>query len=1439
MQPRNNKAHPESVLQNAHTKLSDTLRHSLADYAQKMVWDENGEVTPPKESDPALVQLAKHCLFALQEAETVARGANEVLNRYQRGGVKGVILDEILGVMPSIAAAGQPPSQEEKEAERITQGIDAYHAAQQLYTHLQAIAKIAAAAELPQDVMTQLASAAHSLFHLSPQAILNSEFSNLGEVLSNLMTTYLETNRPTAPAKPEQEYEAKEEIACELIDNLPNDFSKFKPNSYLLIKASEKNWELIYLDERRNPYLVHIDDVPKLRQILGKKSLFQLNDEDRKNIQANLALRWNPRAQERGEWLVLIEPLRSALSGTKKLHELLKNFTDDAEKRGITLDPTQVDFIERTEAALKKSTIDQDGYYNYLEDGQETPLSQNVKAIFNVIWATNQLAKGYWENPGAEAHLQLIKHSQIALNHYWKIRWPSVDFQITNRESMVENYEAITDQLINAMLIYGKDMAFEKLEQLAQSTHEVEFRHNLRFGFLLENMRPLFDNLESVYQERNLGVFTNPLGYSEKTRMQLEEKLQEAKKEEKKYQQEFNFFNEITEKLKWYNEFAKDISQPSLAGERYGTLPLIETLEEKAQSLLFDLLIIKQFMPLSEDERMAIDNLENRLLSDLTLEKKRTLLKAINDKIKESENNNLLNLRKKILKAIGENKRQLEEKGKQGYLKRGLEIARKITAPSPSLQKPWPQAELDLLIKITNCSKKESQEKLLDIERYTEALDQHKKMQKEFALRTLKNDGLIALIEAAKQSHEDSRINLGKKRKLVGLLADIRGESRPTSLTRKEVSSLASTFAASPQQIKIFIQQVYEIDPSLGHALAIEATLANYTDFELDDPILKSHDKNILRKDLINALSRLETKQVLAMLSKNLNDTPSKQATILIELFEKTLENRIHLDIEQLRLTPENFIQFLVDYYGHHALALEQAATTAGKSLDTVWKLNHPERETMNKIGLFLGRLAHEDTAMANLIFANAHASKIVKQECLLEKTNLHIKGDRALYFESLVKIFSFNYKEGAHEKENRDFLIFLEDNKNVVLEIYKALNPDTALDNEKIIEIYKTKEGQNKLMILLETFTKTCLSPGSDAEMKLREFFSAMLLCKNSSFARGIVLELQKEAFGSSQAKYLELLTVEASYAFWHQVKEDLMGEPHKILIDQVESMTQTLRNAILDSEMLASQKTEALEKIERLLEMKKLEAANAMKTLTTVVDALKIKSPPLARKKDISVECRLSLQEIDKIKQEVERQYQEWMQDIQLLSVRQANLNNLDKQLSNIETILEDYLSTFGRGEKLTELQRTLGDPLPKKKRELVLTYLEKFREIKSEAKKTPADYEGLASLAVALGHSLAEDHEKLLKVRYPNTTQLNQGKLGTAIARSQSIFSADNDHLSTEDFQKPLSRISRIIADIRATLSRRSASFFSASPRTPTASQNTDMDYPTPRNKSPSRP
>jgi hypothetical protein len=1360
----------EANLQNAHEKLSNIIKHSLSDYAKKMVWDNEKKVVPIQESDPTPVRLSKLCLLALQDTEALAQVAPEILHRFQGRGVGGMVWDELGEAVSLAATTGRNiyKENEDKEENRESPKIlTAVQLTKQLSGRLQAIAQLAAEAKLPQDIRNQF-TATSALMAQTPQTTLNNSF---GTALSDVITTYFATARPDVPVQPERKYESKQEINCEVLIQAPTSYEEFKPDSYLLVQTNNKAspWQLIYLNKEGHNYPVDIDDVPNLPTILkGKTTGKEITGEIQAAIKANLANRWNPSMQDRSEWFLLIEPLRSAMQGTQSLHGLLKKFIDDAKSRGMELDEEQVKLIEQTLAALKDATFDENGYYEY--EKNETPLSQSLKGIFNVIWSINELSKGYWENPGAAAHFQMATHAKKALDHYWKILWPQLG----------GNFGAIGDQLVNAMLVYGKDMAFDRLEQLAQTSHDLEFQHHLRFGALSENIRPLFDGLESVYQERNLGVLTNPFGYNEATEKKLEEKLKAAQAKETSIKAELDFLNPLAKKLQWYKDYAEDITQPSLAGSRYGTLPIIEELEKTAISLLLDLRDLKLKNELSEEQLVIIGKLEDRLIADLPLENKQTLL----NKCLKIGDKHTGNLRLKLSQTIAENKKHAAEEKAQSYLQRGRKAMGSLLMGAASTY--WPKAEFNSIIQHIDNLKKVSQEKALEVAKYAEAVSQHKKMQKEFALRTLKKDGLISLIEAVRQDPMNEKSNLAQKRKLATLLADIHGEKRSEYLTKKQAPIVAREFALNNDGINDFIHKVYEEGKEVGHALAVEALLAGYvpiSSFE-DSSIWNSENPKLIRQDILNALDRLEAKQVLAMIPENNQEPVSDKAKVFLTLFNG-------IEILEEGLSKDKLIKLMVDNYNRVK--------------------NIPGNEEItNKIGLFLGRLAHADSDTAKIIFEEDDAHTILRTECLPQdkgpkKKAANIRTDRALYFESLVNTFDFSYKEKKHEKESREFNIFIADNKKIIFEIYKALNPDTTKNSTEVLAEFSTIGGKEKLMDLLNDFTKTCLSPNSAAELKLREFFSAILLCKDNTVARDIILEFQHESHDSSKSKFLDLLTPEASYPFWHQVREDLIAKPQHEITNEFKFELESWQ-AKLNSISNADERKELSDKITNFIKVKEAEIKTATEIFadSSLKEILHLPSS----KKNIPLQCRHAIQEINKVKRELAEQKLQWQIEYQDCLLKQTDQNHqasieLNKKLGEVINVLDQYLSE--RGNKSASVKSAMGFRLQADKVALVKEFREKFDNLQGDVVKNPNQVYAYATQVNSIGEELDQRHQELLDTH--NQSQ-KAGKLGKAITTTSLLLSR-NSHPSTnptqkDDLEKPISLITKIINTIRSTFS-----------------------------------
>ncbi len=292
----------ESIADNLHDaqqKLTTFIQHLLPDYAKKMVWDAEGKLISVDNKsqalpDPAIVQLSKHCLLALQEAEIVAKGASTVLGRYQEKGVRGIVAGEIHDVMPIFLAISEYSNQDhsslspeerkkakqktDQEVEELfknkkTQGAEVYFAAQRLSTHLKAITKILTDSNFSTETTDQLTTITESLRNFSPKTLktlMSGQFPNLSETLSHVVTTYFTNNRPAAPVRPEQQYTSKKNIPCVFLTKTPNyqNDKQLKPNSYVVIKKSNEPWQLVYLNESLQPYPINMSDIPPQLQSL-------------------------------------------------------------------------------------------------------------------------------------------------------------------------------------------------------------------------------------------------------------------------------------------------------------------------------------------------------------------------------------------------------------------------------------------------------------------------------------------------------------------------------------------------------------------------------------------------------------------------------------------------------------------------------------------------------------------------------------------------------------------------------------------------------------------------------------------------------------------------------------------------------------------------------------------------------------------------------------------------------------------------------------------------------------------------------------------------------------------------------------------------------------------------------------------------------------------
>ncbi len=574
-----------------------------------------------------------------------------------------------------------------------------------------------------------------------------------------------------------------------------------------------------------------------------------------------------------------------------------------------------------------------------------------------------------------------------------------------------------------------------------------------------------------------------------------------------------------------------------------------------------------------------------------------------------------------------------------------------------------------------------------------DAIQEHQKMRQAFAIRCLQGEGIITMMEAVRSSQANENQNIEQKRKLAIVLADINfyklANSREAYLAHAHQRT--TEFLNDPHQIKELIEKVISIDLLTGQALALEATLAGYLEFN-PAYFLPKMDKDTQQRNLIKILGRLEARQLLLMLDQG-NSTAI--AVFLTCLGGEPLTSINVEEIKNLISAPSEETEkerFLLRLYARYTILQRD---------------NSPENQVlMNKLALFIGHLACADKELAKSIFADEARAAILKEECKDEKNT-------ALYYEAMVNTFDYDFTEKKHELENRTANKFIDANRETILKVYKTISLANKHD-DAIIEACKN----NPLLLLewIDKFITEKTSKNSAAAESLSEFCSAFMLCSDNQVLRQHLLTQQQKEHGGQTAGFLALLTPEASPHFWEQVRENLKTASHEELDTQLAHfLTRIASNEDLNEIQKNKIREEALQFTQE-----------QQSKLVPITDKLKSKGQTFVRIRHLFIsknnnyitECRYVVQEINTIKESLTKKFQK---------LEQEPFQRLAGQLKEIDRFFADYLKE--REDQKTFLQSSglnsaLGEFGLKSKRpakiQLAIETREKFQELSEQLQK-----------------------------------------------------------------------------------------------------------------------
>ncbi len=418
--PQKNELEQKVKEEKPHTlaRVRETFKETVTHYfseqlCQAIFQDENKSIIKPIDAaqDPQTAQMIKHVFLLINELEKAASifGLfDEVEEKKQSVSDSSSTSVAALGVH-LVKSVVQRPVDAAKTVTRFATDITPKIASAQkpmaaAYTHLSEIVAMATGqgsfiqtkfTEVQAQLMSLLAAipAEAQSQHLSLRQRVAIIFPQLSGTLEQLVVALSGVERPAVPAGSE----AKPEVELVITENLTEIEQQ---GCYVLFWCSTNSrWELFRTSETNSQHreLIELRECPGLETILNGVSGAKGAAPKKDAIKGSISKRWNVSAQQRSEWLPVLHMSRQAADVTRIWSEMAVAYHQQMIRDGLlSADASQDELIQKIQASLKDAHLDSDGYYEYSDN--ETPLTQSLKATYNMLWGVNQLCKDMWEN---------------------------------------------------------------------------------------------------------------------------------------------------------------------------------------------------------------------------------------------------------------------------------------------------------------------------------------------------------------------------------------------------------------------------------------------------------------------------------------------------------------------------------------------------------------------------------------------------------------------------------------------------------------------------------------------------------------------------------------------------------------------------------------------------------------------------------------------------------------------------------------------------------------------------------------------------------------------------------------------------------------------------------------------------------------------------------
>jgi|GEM_PF-5283926 hypothetical protein len=411
----------------------------------------------------------------------------------------------------------------------------------------------------------------------------------------------------------------------------------------------------------------------------------------------------------------------------------------------------------------------------------------------------------------------------------------------------------------------------------------------------------------------------------------------------------------------------------------------------------------------------------------------------------------------------------------------------------------------------------------------------------------LENDrGLLYLLNMTRESKRAPDNNLAQKYLLVAMFSDMFKEDRKTCFEQPHPFAIS---LLETNRLEGIIQEIALSKPELARMVAFEVSIGGFLSVStwqrtwMTALLSISADESAEKKAfLINhVVRRLSAKKIVKLVEAAMEEhAPMLQTTVkqggvsnienimryklLIFLMQAFTHNQQPVFETQLQSKddPVDFFYFFKAVSNSYADLSTQENNTSEPRVFA---------EAKAGIGQLCARIAIENEDCARNIFTSLTLkyegiSQIIKQSCLATSdTDPDPKRSRALYYEAYAATWKI------HITGQVLYPALLAKHELVIRIIHDACYGNS-------VDFKEQYKNPNNLLELLQRFHETHLLYNSDAQKKVKDLYTAVLLCEDCSISQEQFLKNYMEARGSSQIIGVRMIARDQQPILWEVLK-------------------------------------------------------------------------------------------------------------------------------------------------------------------------------------------------------------------------------------------------------------------------------------------------------------